>query len=205
MPKPKRMKKFLQIGTVAFLFVFVLLPVLGHVWRKRHPVNFPSVVPANQWEFFASEQGKFRVLFPGSPQETNVIINMTATNMAVPLFYVWADRQTEYAVNYVDYPKALNKLSPKEQFDIVQAGVAEKIGNVVTQRNFIFEKFPARDFEFVVGGKGNASGKIRLVLVDERLYQIEVIFLAKNPHEDDFKTFFNSFSLREKIILKNIK
>ena len=197
MPKSKGLKVFLSAGIIGFLFIFVFLPMLGHAWRKRHPVNFPSVVPANQWKFFASEEGGFRVLFPGSPQETNVIINTTATNMTMPCFFAWADRQTEYAVNYCDLPKALKKLSPKEQFDIDQSGLAENIGNVVTQRDFTFDNFPARDFEFVVGGKGNFSGRIRLILVEDRLYQIEVIFLTKNPHEGDFKIFFDSFSFKK--------
>ena len=198
MQKSKRLKVFLLAGIAAFLFIFVFLPVLGHAWRKKHPVNIPSVVPASQWKYFASEEGRFRVLFPGSPQETNLIINTTATNITMPCFFVWADRQTEYAVNYGDYPKALKKSSPKEQFDLSQAGMAEKFGNVLTQRDYSFENFPARDFKFVVGGKGNFSGNVRLILVDERLYQIMVIFLTKNPHEDDFKTFFDSLSLHEK-------
>jgi hypothetical protein len=193
----KKFKKVAIVGIAFILFIFVLLPLIGHAYRQHHPVNYPSVIPASQWKFFASKEGGFRVLFPGSPQETNVTINATATNIIMPCFFVWADRQTEYAVNYGDYPKNLKRLSPKDQFDLSQAGVAKKFGNVLIERDYSFENFPARDFEFVVGGKGNFSGKVRLILVDERLYQIMVIFLTKNPHLDDFKNFFDSFSIQK--------
>ena len=197
MPKSKRLKIFLIVGIVGFLFVFILLPMLGHAWRKRHPVNFPSVVSANQWKLFDSKEGKFRVLFPGTPETTNEISNFHDYEIVFHSTYVWADRQTQYAVNFSDNPEIVERLNPQQQFDASQKAVAEKFGGIVSQNDFKFGAYPARDFEFAVGGKGNFSGKIRLVLVDRRLYQIMVFFLTKNPHENDFKIFFDSFSAQK--------
>jgi hypothetical protein len=197
MPKSKRLKVVLLIGIAAFLFVFVLLPVLGHAWRKRHPVTFQSVVPANQWKFFASEEGKFRVLFPGTPVTTNEISNSQGYEIIFHSNYVWADRQTQYAVNFSDNPEIVERLTPKQQFDASQKAVAESFGAIVSQNDFKLGTYPARDFEFVAGGKANFSGRIRLVLVNRRLYQIMVIFLTQNPHVDDFQNFLNSFSVQQ--------
>jgi hypothetical protein len=193
--KSKKLKIFLMSGISFILLVFILLPILGHAWRKRHPFDFPSVVPASHWKFYASDGGGFRVLFPGVPEYTNVIVSASGVDISQPCFFVWADRQTEYTVNYGDYPKSLKKLKPEKQFDIYQSGVADAIGKIVYQKDAKFEDYPARDFEFVAGGKANYSGRVRLILVDERLFQLMIIFLTKNPHQNDFKIFFDSFAV----------
>jgi hypothetical protein len=198
MPKNKRVKIFLVFGIIGVLFIFVFLPTLGHAWRKMHPVNFPSVVPVSQWKHYSSEDGKYHVLLPGIPKSTNETINSYDVDIVLHTTYVWADRQTQYAVNFSDYPKVIERLSFQQQFDASQKGVADKFGNIVSQHDFKLGTYPARDFAFVAGGKANFSGKIRMVMVDRRLYQLMVIFLTKNPHEDDFKTFFDSFSISGK-------
>jgi hypothetical protein len=200
MPKIKKLKLAALIGIILLVcFVFIGLPLIGHAWRKNHPDTYPSVVPASQWKFFASEEGRFRILFPGKPESTNEVMGNAVEEITLHTFYVWANNQTEYAANFGDYPKNVKNLSPLQIFDISQNGVKEKIGKIVAQRDFKFGNYPARDFEFAVGGKGNFSGQIRYILVDQRLYQIMVMFLTKNPHRDDFKIFFDSFSLSKEV------
>ncbi len=195
----KKLKIVALIGIV-FLGVLAFTPLLGHEWIRSHPAVYPSVVPAGQWKRFTSDEGRFSIRFPGRPEMTNVVINVS-TNYSItqPCFFVWADRQTEYAVNYADYPKALQinieRLGPQKQFDLSQAAVAAAYGKIVSQRDIKFGDFPGREFEFVAGGKANFSGKVRLILVNHRLYQIIIIFLTRNPHPDDFKVFFSSFSI----------
>jgi len=147
----------------------------------------------SKWKSFSSAEGKFSVWFPGVPDVTNVILTVSNVDFSEPCYFVWADAQTEYAVNYGDYPKGLEKLKPEQQFDICQSGVAGKVGKIVYQKDLKFGDYPARDFEFVAGGKANYSGRIRLILTGERLYQIVVIFLTGNPHPTDGDIFLNSF------------
>lgn len=201
-PMEQELKKLQIVALIGMVFLGVLAftLLLGHEWRRSHPVVYPSVVPADQWKRFTSDEGRFSIRFPGRPEMTNVVLDIS-TNYSItqPCFFVWADRQTEYAVNYTDYPKALQKnleeLGPEKQFDLSQATVAAAFGKIVNQRDIKFRDFPGREFEFVAGGKANFSGRVRLILVNDRLYQIMVIFLARNPHPDDFKIFFASFSI----------
>jgi hypothetical protein len=191
----RKLKFSLISGIIGFSIVFVVLPILGHAWRKKQPSFFPSVVPANQWKRFESQEGGFRVLFPGTPEITTNIFNTKTGEIPMLCFSTWADRQTQYAVNYSDSPKIVEKLNAQQQFDASQKGVTDKFGEIIVRRDFKFGDCPARDFEFVAGGKANFSGRVRLILDNQRLYQIMVIFLTKKPHQDDFKTFFDSFSI----------
>ncbi|HXR47868.1 MAG TPA: hypothetical protein VN784_10550 [Candidatus Limnocylindrales bacterium] len=198
----QELKKLKIVALFGMVFVGVLAftLLLGHEWRRSHPVVYPSVVPAGQWKRFTSDEGRFSIRFPGRPETTNVVLDIfTNYSITQPCFFVWADRQTEYAVNYADYPKALQKnlekLGPQKQFDLSQAAVAAAFGKIVSQRDIKFRDFPGREFEFIAGGKANFSGRVRLIVVNQRLYQIMVIFLTRNPHPDDFKVFFASFSI----------
>jgi hypothetical protein len=175
--------------------LFICRPLVRSLWLQSHPPTYPSVIPTSQWKRFVSEEGKCRVLFPGSPSITNEILSAAGTNLCVSYFFVWADPQTEYSLNYCDYPIGLLNITPQQQFDISQSAVAKKFGPVVSQLDLNFKGYTARDFEFIAGGKANYAGKVRLVLDNRRLYQLTVIFLTNNPHVDDFKIFFDSFSI----------
>lgn len=191
----KKLKIVVLIGT-AFLCVLAFIPLLGHEWRISHLVARPSVIPANAWKKFSSPEGKFSIWFPGIPKTTNITISVSNTDISEPLFFVWFD-QTEYAVNYGDWRGKRGKLEPEQVFDLYQKGVAADVGKVVYQRDTEFENYPGREFEYVVTGKVNYSGRVRLVLVGDRLYQMVVIFLPVNPHPADQKIFFNSFRLQD--------
>ncbi len=195
MPKFKRSKIFLRIGIVVFLFIFVFLPVLGHFGKKWHLVNLPSVIPTNEWKNFSSQEGKFSVWFPGIPDITNVVTSVSKVDVLQPCYFIW-NRQTEYAVGYGDWPKSLEKLKPEQIFDIDQKGVASDVGKIVYQKDTKFENYPVREFEYVVGGKVVYSGRVRLILVGDRLYQMIVIFLPVNQDLTDREIFFNSFQIQ---------
>jgi hypothetical protein len=196
--KSKKVRIVVLIGILfAIFFVVIFLPLLGRAWRKNHPVNYASVVPANKWKRFASDEGGFSIRFPGTPEETNVLVKVAAGEFEMPCYFVWADVQTEYAVNYVDYPRNVDKLGTEKIFDLSMASVAGAFGKIVFYRDMSFKGYPAREFEFVAGGRANFSGRVRLILVHQRLYQILVIFLTQNPHRDDFRVFFESLSLRQ--------
>jgi hypothetical protein len=195
MPKFKRSKIFLLIGTVVFLFIFVFLPVLGHFGKKWHLVNLPFVIPMNEWENFSSPEGKFSVWFPGVPDITNVVSSVSNVDVSQPCYFIW-NRQTEYAVGYGDWPKNLERLKPEQIFDIDQKGVATEVGKIVYQKDIEFENHSSREFEYVVDGKVRYSGRVRLILVSDRLYQLMVIFLTANPHTTDRDIFFSSFRLQ---------
>jgi hypothetical protein len=194
MLKSKWIKILVSIGVV-LLIVFVVIPPFTRKWYRNHYSKYAPPASTSSWKKFSSSEGKFSVWFPGTPEYTNVTVGTHLGDIQQPCFFVWVDPQNEYAVGYCDYPENL-KLTSNQQFDAGQASITKKFGKIVFQQNIKFEDYPARDFEFVAGGRANFSGRVRLILKNDRLYQIMVIFLTANPHPSDRDVFFNSFRLQ---------
>jgi hypothetical protein len=191
----KAIKFFAVVLIALVLLVFFLRPVIRYEIIKNHWIKIPSIIPTNEWEKFSSPEGKFSVWFPGIPDLTNVVINVSNVDISQPCYFIW-NRQTEYAVNYSDLPKSLEMLKSEQKFDLSQKAVGAEVGKIVYQKKFEFENYPGREFEYVVDGKVNYSGRVRLILVGDRLYQMIVIFLTANPHTADRDAFYNSFRLQ---------
>jgi hypothetical protein len=195
MPKLKKLKLVALLGIALICFIFIFLPLLGHKWGTRHSISRTSVVALDKWERFKSEEGRFSIRFPGTPEADTNIVESKIGLIPVVSFYVWADIQTQYAVNYSDNPEPAKKLTTSQQFDAGMGGVENKLGKITSYHDFSFGTYPAREFNFTGRGKANFSGTVRLILASGRLYQIMVVFLTKDPHQDDFKVFFDSFSI----------
>ena len=176
------------------MIVLVVIPPFTRKWYRNHSTKYAPPASMSSWKKFSSPEGKFSVWFPGAPEYTNVIVSTHLGDIQQSCFFVWVDKQNEYAVNYCDYPERLN-LTPNQQFDLSQAAVSKKFGKIVFQKDLKLGDDPGREFEFAVGGKGNFSGRVRIILAEKRLYQMMVIFLTVNPHPMDRATFFNSFKI----------
>jgi hypothetical protein len=143
--------------------------------------------------FFRSR--KFLGLFPGLPKEKTSVEQTAAGEIEVHSFIVEPNIQTAYGINYNDIPPKLNLSNPEPLFDGGQSATIGETGAITTQRSMKFKGYPAREFEFKAGGKANYSGKVRLILVGRRLYNLVTVFLTENPHASDAEKFFDSFSI----------
>jgi len=156
-----------------------------------------SAATQNNWKQFSSDAGNFSIQFPGTPKEKTALEETVFGEIEVHSFIVETDIQTAYGINYNDFPPRLNLSNPEPLFDGGQASAIGKTGIVITQRSMRFKGYPAREFEFKAGGKANYSGRVRLILVGRRLYNLVTIFLTENPHVSDREKFFDSFSLNK--------
>ncbi|MGA3285460.1 MAG: hypothetical protein ABSD57_13515 [Verrucomicrobiota bacterium] len=203
MQKSKKLKIVALIGVVAFLFIFILLPILGHAWRKKHQVWHPPLAQASSWKRFTSGEGKFSVRFPGIPKSTNMPLNFSWSNVEVSveerMFYVNPNIQNAFVVGYSDSPifSKMAKLPDPQEFLKKSQSllVSEAKGKVVFEQESKFEDYPAREFEYVAGGKANYSVRVKYMLVGPRVYQIYVVFLTANPYPEERAIFFNSFKI----------
>ena len=206
MPKSKRLKAILFLGISGFLLVFVFLPILGHTWRKRHEIWHPPVVAASGWKRFNSNEGKFSVRFPGTPETTNIMSTFSQSEnelpieVRTPIFYVNPNIQNAFVVGYSDNPvfSQMAKLPDPQEFlkkcEFLAVSKAE--GKVVFEQGSKFQNFPSREFEYVAGGKANYSARVKYILVGERVYSMYVVFLTTNPYPDERKIFFGSFKIQ---------
>jgi hypothetical protein len=193
MSKTKRLVTLLFIGIICFFSI--LIAGLEYASRAAHSAEPSSVSQPNQWKYFSSNEGHFRILFPGTPVETNKTASSGNVSMTMHMVGLDADQHTHYGVLFNDYPESVGKITPQQLFESASRNVAKKYGNITPIRDFKINDLPAKDFEIPDVGRPNTAARLRLILSGQRLYQIMVIFPAGNPHEDDFKTFFDSFSI----------
>jgi hypothetical protein len=140
MLKLKKIRIITLVGIAFVLLIFVILPLIGHAYRTHH-FNYPSVIPIKNWKRFSSDEGKFSVLFPGTPEGTNDLIKTSFGEIRMQTFFVWSDIQTEYAVNYNDNPKIVEKLSPNKNLIPVRKVWLKNSGKLLTSEILILEIF----------------------------------------------------------------
>ena len=195
MQKHKKIRIFALAIGVLLLFFFIFIPLLGHIgnsYLDRHP----SEIPPSNWKKFSSDEGKFSVLFPGTPEEKVEPVSGSFGNAEIHYFAVWADKQTLYGINYSDSSKYL-KVNPQELFKKTQnLTVENQKGTIVFEQETTVDGFPAKEFEFIAGGKANSSFRIREILVGQRVYEVITVFLTTNPHPVNRDIFFNSFHVQ---------
>lgn len=207
------MKEFLTrrsvLLTLSLTFVAVEICIgifVYHEWRKAtiaqnkidDQFKFLSV---ENWKKYSSMDGKFSVLFPGDPEETNLTITVSTNSLEEHISYINANVQNAFAVAYADNAKnaSWDKGTNGEYYlQQIQSGtISQKPGSLLFQQAFTFEGYPAREFEFAVGGKANYSVRYKMILVHQRLYIIYVIFRTANPYPRFRAIFFNSFALND--------
>lgn len=153
---------------------------------------------ADEWKRFTSDAGNFSALFPGTPREKIVPVQTALGESEAHNFVVEPDAQTAYGVNYNDYPAAVDVNHPQKLFDQCQASIVGEKGKIVVQQEMKVQNYPARELEFRAGGEANYSGRVRLILVGHRIYDLVAIFLTANPHASERQKFFDSFQLESK-------
>jgi hypothetical protein len=188
-------------GIVLFVYAFSFRLLISYETLKNHWVKYPSIIPTQNWKYFSSKDGQFSALFPEVPVSTNVSEWISEENMEMHLFYAEADVDDWFGVGFVDNPMfAKTEIVQNSQQFLEKAQmitVSNETGRLVFQKELRSDGFPAREFEYVAGGKANYSVHFKLILVGSRMYEIYVIYLTANPLAEDQEIFLNSFHLQE--------
>lgn len=155
--------------------------------------------PAENWQEFTSQQGQFSVSMPGEPTEEIEPASDRNGNTESGSFLLELQGDTlGYGVFYKNLPNAPNSSDAaqlKEFFDgfrddFVQNGVLE--GNLIQERDISLENYLGRELE-VTGSEGFI--KMRVYLVEKRLYLLLAASQTKEAFPQDGDRFFNSFKL----------
>lgn len=155
-------------------------------------------LPIQNWRSFSSTEGKFSIVFPGVPDTTNLTAGLSAGNTTGHLFYANCGPQNSFAIEYEDSAKFMEpdvKKHPQEFLKKAENLSLPEAARVVFEQQSTIDGYPAREFEYAVGEKGNYSVRYKMVLAGGRFYVLYVIFLTANPHPADRAIFFNSLSL----------
>lgn len=168
---------------------------------------FVSVISAqaqkDTWKEFVSNEGNFKIKFPIAPRkkESSALNDLGASKMVT--FEVLL-KETGFQIGFVDFPSSVvDQEELKVRYDNAVEGIKRRSGGKVTyQQDFYFEQFMGRE---VIYENANIYQVIRMILVNNRFYNLSVLTLASNNRTNAQKSnfegqknkFFNSFKFLE--------
>jgi hypothetical protein len=174
--------KFLQ------LFAAIAVPVL----------LVAADAPPSALKEFASKEGGFSVLLPGTPNETKIPIPAPPGGKRTTQYLFAVNRGNgAYLVSYQDNPE-LEKVSAEkaqEALKRAQTGVQNMFnGKLMNEKAITFQGNPGREFSTEVPA-GPGVCRSRIYLVKGRLYQLIAVGVKEFPTTPEAEQFFNSFKL----------
>jgi len=188
---------------VNFFAVVLLLVQLSVVTTAQQaPARNPTTESnSDDWKRYLSLHGRFSVLLPGAPVNSDETVQGPAGPFVLHRSSVRA--LSEYAVMYADYPKQLTeKLSVDAIFDkAAMGGTASLNSKVLSSSTTALDGYPARLRTEVLPDGTLISTK--MVLAGERLYIVvgaapagtATDAQATRLHDESANKFFNSFRL----------
>jgi hypothetical protein len=151
--------------------------------------------PAPQMQLFTSAEGRFSILFPGTPQQSTKPADENGS--AVYTFSVTTNYDSyEYTVRYSDSLFPQPKDAKEVQDDLITFRDAEVEGMTLPNDTPIeLNGVPGRSLT-AVGGAGKYSFNMRIYLAPalNRLYQVYVRYYNGNP-APGADQFLNSFQI----------
>jgi uncharacterized RDD family membrane protein YckC len=157
-----------------------------------------GVTPTKKWNCYKDPEGNFEIHFPGNPDESFKNIPIPKTKDSLPYYTVnfkLDDHDIEYNLNYTTLPKNWLKWKPallmKGALKIICSKLSE--GKILSKSFFTLKDLPT--LEFVLQKPDNKLSSGRLILIDNVLYKIEVIYPKEKKDLIDMnvKTFLQSF------------
>jgi hypothetical protein len=144
--------------------------------------------------FFKSKAGKFSIIFPGQPVESSSKVETEVGTVKLHMFMHEASDTKAFMVAYCDYAKKhIAGTEPFTLLDGAKDGVVGQFKATITSENKSnFQGFPSIDF-VAEGDEYNTSYK--LLLVNNRLYQVGILVSGKQVTELETKSFIGSFMI----------
>jgi hypothetical protein len=207
-----------SIVTVALLITvgWHSLILYNHYSRFQSEISTPEVNPdpvisspktdwreslLPEWEEFLSEEGRFSVLMPGTPQKQSQILDTKVGKIQFNQYQSILElRNVGYSVGYGDYAESLMKLIDVQKGldDVVDGVVRSMNGQLITKSNIMLGEFPGRKFS--ADGRFERTDlffKGRVYLIKNRIYIILALGGKGSIWNSDFDKFLQSFRLSE--------
>jgi hypothetical protein len=159
------------------------------------PVAAP-LVPG--WKEFAPVYGRFFVHMPGLPVGSQQTFKTKGGDMVLYLFNLERGRANErFSVQYADYPEQFLKEAGSADAVLKKASTVDAFnieGRVVSEKALSLGSHPGRELQVE---NAELAMRIRLYLVDKRLYKIVASWPKSRAFSIDDERFLNSFSLTQ--------
>lgn len=138
------------------------------------------------WKEFSDPAGKFSAEFPGEPKkEVRSQMGLTMTMHLVEL------RNGAYGVSVVDVPPG----TPINYPGAIQGMAASNDGTVTKQNDWKFEGATGKEVEMTIKKPKTGYASARIIVLNNRMYQVLAIGTNTSLDNADVKKFFDSFKI----------
>jgi hypothetical protein len=161
---------------------------------------------AADWMTVQNKPGKFKVLFPRAPEESEQTVNTAMGPLKLKLFMYdvgkYKDENAIYGLMYSDYPDSLVNSDFKDEildnfFNKGIEGAARNIkGTILSQKVISLKGYPGRQAR-VSFADGQGIMNLKMYLVKSRSYFLEVGYEKDKEGNASIDKFFNSFELTD--------
>jgi hypothetical protein len=144
---------------------------------------------------YSSDEGKFKVRFPGAPKVTEKTAETAVGDLTVHVATYANTDGNVYMVGYTDFPAAATRPENKGTlFDGIRDGATGKDGKASNEKDGTFgpDKLPMREFTVE---KNKQRIKFRVILRANRVYQLAAIGTREFVAGKDAAVFFDSFEI----------
>ncbi|MGI8924297.1 MAG: hypothetical protein ACR2HJ_09730 [Fimbriimonadales bacterium] len=150
-----------------------------------------------KWNTFRSEDGRFTVTMPGRPDGSRKMVKGDAASVKLHVFMASTESES-FVVTYADYERFDgNRANVDRILDAARDGaVANARGSLISEKKIMIGGRPGRSILFTTGTGKHIQEKI--LLVNNRLYQIYVVSNAGGAESADAKRFMKSFRVIRK-------
>ena len=189
------MKRFLAILSTTLILSFSI-SAQEHTRRPpapapARPTATPATVDNGGWVRYNSENGRFSVLMPETPQEQTETTQSDHGPYTTHLFVV-RDTKNVYLIGWVDYDPSFN-FNRQAELEANRDNFVKGIKATLTStRAFVLDGYSALEFSAETEDR---TFKSRVYMVGRRPYQIVVGTPKDDPDAVSTNRFFNSFKV----------
>lgn len=185
----------MKISVFLPIFASTLL-VTGYPILVSTPAQSTNATTQSVWQTFASGEGGFTVLFPGSPTPIEETLDTSMGKIDFRGLMVERAEEALYLVAYSDLPVNLNQNTEQLQSffsDVVHNVPKLTGGKILAHERISLDSYPGKAMRIQL--PDGIMARSRFYLVNQRLYQIVVITNKEQHLPGSIAGFFDSFRL----------
>lgn len=150
-------------------------------------------LPAN-WKTQISKDGAFSVAMPSSAKAEKRVVKTATGQLDVHMLVAEGRDEALYAVSYSDFPEAeVKRNTVAKRLDNARDGaVSSARGKLRSEKSITLDNHPGR--EIVVEKDGAVVAKMRIYVINNRLYQVMALCNGAGSSKDA-GIFMDSFRL----------
>jgi hypothetical protein len=155
-----------------------------------------------EWYLYESTTFKFKAEYPGKPTEKVKVLNTEQGELNLNMFeYVSKKTETEpvlvYIISHIEYPVSNIHTNDKEQLKQFYKTEADKLvtkmqGKLMKETIINLDGFEGAEYRIEIKD-GLEFIKLRLYLINNKLYMVETVTETKNETNKSINRFMNSF------------